>query len=72
MSSLPSPSAPQVYSNEPNFLHVVLLASVALGLMLILAYIILVGIGDSLVPNALNHIQPAGRLALSTLCALAL
>jgi len=53
-----------VYETGPNFLHVVLFASLALGVMLILAYVILVGVGDLLLPSAHSAVQPAARFAL--------
>ena len=54
MGDLPSPANYKVYSKGPNFLLIVILSGIALVIMMILAYLILSGAGEFLVP-ASNH-----------------
>lgn len=54
-------------SHGPNFLVVVLLASAALAIMLILIFVILIGAGEMLVPGAQASVQPATHFALAAL-----
>lgn len=54
-------------SHGPNFLVVVLLASVALAIMLILIYVLVAVGGEMLVPGAHSSIEPAAHFALSVL-----
>ena len=67
MPTLLSQGDLQVHPKGPNFLVVVLLASVALAVMLVLAYIILVGVGEVLLPSTHSAVQPAVHRALSAL-----
>lgn len=63
MPTLLSPANVQVHSKGPNFLLIVILSGIALIFMLILAYVVLIGVGDKLVPNSgestARLVQPA-------------
>ncbi|MGH9588247.1 MAG: hypothetical protein ACRD3F_14955 [Acidobacteriaceae bacterium] len=52
MTDLRSAVNAQLYSEGPSFLLVVILSGIALFIMLILAYLVLIGVGDKLVPSA--------------------
>lgn len=62
MSDLRSVVNAQIYSKGPNFLIVVILSGIALIFMLILAYLMLFGMGDKLVPSA--HVTGAATAHL--------
>jgi hypothetical protein len=61
MGDLPSPANYKVYPKGPNFLLIVILSGIALVIMMVLAYLILVGAGESLVP-ASSHAATARLL----------
>lgn len=71
MPDLPSPASYQILPKGPNFLLIVLLAGVALAIMLVLAYFIVLGAGEVLLPSAHGHGESTARLALSALSRLA-
>lgn len=71
MPDLPSPADHQVHPKGPNFLLIVLLAGLALAIMLILAYFIVLGAGEVLLPSAHGHAESTARLVLSALGRLA-
>jgi hypothetical protein len=50
MHDQPSPANYRVYPKGPNFLLIVILSGIALVIMMILAYLILSGAGEFLVP----------------------
>ncbi len=52
MPDLSSPADYRVYPKGPNFLLIVILSGIALFIMLILAYLIVLGVGDALLPSA--------------------
>jgi len=71
MSDLPSPESYQVYPKGPNFLLIVILSGIALFIMLVLAYFIVLGAGDVLLPSAHQHGEVTSHLVRSTLSRLA-
>lgn len=71
MSDLPSPANYQVYPKGPNFLLIVILSGIALFIMLILAYFIVLGAGEILLPSAHQHGEATADLVRSALSRLA-
>lgn len=67
MSDLPSPANYQVYPKGPSFLLVVILSGIALIFMLVIAYLLLFGVGDKLVPSARVTGEATAHLVRSAL-----
>lgn len=67
MPNLPSPANVEVHPKGPNFLLIVILSGVALFIMLILAYLIVLGAGDVLVPSAHQNSEATGHLVRAAL-----
>lgn len=66
MSELPSTDY-RIYPKGPNFLMIVVLAGVALIIIMILAYLLLLGAGDTLLPSAHHNGESTAQLLRFTL-----
>jgi len=71
MSNLPSPANFDVHPKGPNFLLIVILSGIALFIMLILAYLLLFGVGDKLLPSTHQAGEATAHLVQSVFSRLA-